>query len=420
MERIGKRYYWQVMLIGMVGVLLTACSTTSRVPDDDQLFVGLKKITYENYVESAQATTTQEELEAALATAPNGALFGSSYYRTPFAPSLWIWNAFSTGESKFSKWMTSAFGKAPVLMSNVNPGLRASVAQSVLRKHGYFHGTVGYDIVTQSNPKKAKIAYKVEITEVRDLNGDGAVDLSDVQYLLKNDKNVLSTLKTGDFRDPECIELLKQADIVVTNPPFSLFREYIGQLVEYDKKFLIIGNMNAIHYKEVFPLIKDNKVWTGFKPFGGGMNMIQTPTDFDPSKTKSYTINEKGQIIKNIMGVIWFTNLDHNKRHEELDLVCRYSCDDYPTYDNYDAIDVGKVQDIPYDYDGIMGVPDTILGQLNPDQFEIIGLGSGDLAKQAGVKKNYRGRTDLAYTMNGKSKCPYSRILIRNKHPKTI
>ena len=148
--------------------------------------------------------------------------------------------------------------------------------------------------------------------------------------------------------------------------------------------------------------------------------MIQTPTDFDPSKTKSYTINEKGQIIKNIMGVIWFTNLDHNKRHEELDLVCRYSCDDYPTYDNYDAIDVGKVQDIPYDYDGIMGVPDTILGQLNPDQFEIIGLGSGDLAKQAGVKKNYRGRTDLAYTMNGKSKCPYSRILIRNKRPKTI
>ncbi|MBP5346369.1 MAG: adenine-specific methyltransferase EcoRI family protein [Bacteroidales bacterium] len=262
-----------------------------------------------------------------------------------------------------------------------------------------------------------KIAYKVEISEVRDMNGDGAVDLSDVRYLLQNDKNIISTLKTGDFRDQECIELLKQADIVVTNPPFSLFREYIGQLMKYEKKFLVIGNMNAIHYKEIFPYIKDNKIWTGFKSFGGGMNMIQASADFDPSKTTSYTINDKGQIIKNIMGVIWFTNLDISKRHENLDLVCRYSKEEYPSYDNYDAIDVGKVQDIPYDYDGIMGVPDTYLGLHNPDQFEIIGLGCGDLGKLIGVEKNYRGRTDLAYTQNGQHKCPYSRILIRNKHP---
>ena len=268
-----------------------------------------------------------------------------------------------------------------------------------------------------NNPKK--VAYKVVITEVKDLNGDGAVDLSDVRYLLQNDKNAISILKTGDFRDPECIELLKEADIVVTNPPFSLFREYLAQLMEYEKKFLIIGNMNAIHYKEVFPLIKDNKIWTGYKPFGGGMNMIQIPEGFDPSKTKSYSINEHGQIIKNIMGCIWFTNLDISKRHENIDLVCHYSPEEYPTYDNYNAIDVSKVQDIPYDYEGIMGVPDTILGQFNPDQFEIIGLGCGDLGKQVGVGKNYRGRTDLAYTKNGKPKCPYSRILIRNKHPKT-
>jgi len=265
-----------------------------------------------------------------------------------------------------------------------------------------------------------KVAYKVVITEVKDLNGDGAVDLSDVRYLLQNDKNVISILKTGDFRDPECIELLKEADIVVTNPPFSLFREYIAQLMEYGKKFLIIGNMNAIHYKEIFPLIKDNKIWTGYKPFGGGMNMIQISEGFDPTKTKSYTINERGQIIKNIMGCIWFTNLDIRKRHEDLDLVCKFSPEEYPKYDNYNAIDVSRVQDIPFDYEGIMGVPDTILGQFNPDQFEIIGLGCGDLGKQAGVSKNYRGRTDLAYTKNGKSKCPYSRILIRNKKPKTI
>ena len=265
-----------------------------------------------------------------------------------------------------------------------------------------------------------KVAYKVVITEVKDLNGDGAVDLSDVRYLLQNDKNVISILKTGDFRDPECIELLKEADIVVTNPPFSLFREYIAQLMEYGKKFLIIGNMNAIHYKEIFPLIKDNKIWTGYKPFGGGMNMIQISEGFDPTKTKSYTINERGQIIKNIMGCIWFTNLGIRKRHEDLDLVCKFSPEEYPQYDNYNAIDVSRVQDIPFDYEGIMGVPDTILGQFNPDQFEIIGLGCGDLGKQAGVSKNYRGRTDLAYTKNGKSKCPYSRILIRNKKPKTI
>ena len=121
-----------------------------------------------------------------------------------------------------------------------------------------------------------------------------------------------------------------------------------------------------------------------------------------------------------VSGVNWFTNLEIPKRHEDLDLVCRYTPEEYPHYDNYDAIDVGKVQDIPCDYSGIMGVPDTILGQLNPDQFEIIGLGSGDLAKQAGVQKNYRGRTDLAFTQNGQHKCPYSRILIRNKHPQTI
>lgn len=247
-----------------------------------------------------------------------------------------------------------------------------------------------------------KIAYKVEITEVRDLNGDGAVDLADVQYLLKNDKNAISLLKQhGDFRSAECIELLKEADIVVTNPPFSLFREYVGQLMQYEKKFLIIGPMNALHYKEVFPLIKDNMVWLGFN--NGGKEYIK------PDGTKQKMGNTG-----------WYTNLDHNKRHEGLDLVCPYSPEEYPHYDNYDAIDVGKVQDIPYNYDGVMGVPDTIIGQYNPDQFEIIGIGCGDLGKIVGVGKNYRGRTDLAYTKDGKHKCPYSRILIRNKHPQTL
>ena len=212
---------------------------------------------------------------------------------------------------------------------------------------------------------------------------------------------MLSTLKTGDFRDPECIELLKQADIVVTNPPFSLFREYVGQLIKYEKKFLIIGPLNALHYKEIFPKIKNNDIWLGIN-----------------NGAKEYT--KPDNTIQKMGNTGWYTNLDHNKRHEHLDLVCRYSIEDYPLYDNYDAIDVGKIQDIPFDYSGIMGVPDTILGQFNPEQFEIIGMGSGDLAKQVGIRKNYRGRTDLAYTKNGQHKCPYSRILIRNKHPQSI
>ena len=259
-----------------------------------------------------------------------------------------------------------------------------------------------------------KIAFKVEITEVKDLNGDGALDLADVRYLLQNDKNVISILKTGDFRDPECIELLKEADIIVTNPPFSLFREYIAQLMEYGKRFLIIGSLNAIHYKEIFPWIKEGRIWLGYG-FNAGNAFFRIPTQ-DKPKYSEGVYDETTGLVK-FRNCHWFTNLDHNKRHEELDLVCRYTPEEYPTYDNFDAIDVGKVQDIPYDYDGIMGVPDTILGQFNPDQFEIIGLGSGDLAKEAGVGKNYRGRTDLAYTKDGKSKCPYSRILIRNKHP---
>lgn len=266
-----------------------------------------------------------------------------------------------------------------------------------------------------------KPAYKVEITEVRDMNGDGAVDLSDVRILLQNDKNVLSTLKTGDFRDPECVELLKESDIVVTNPPFSLFREYVAQLMEFGKNFLIMGRMSALHYSEIFPLIVQNRLWSGVNfnisavykaPYE---NTLEANRKFVISKG----LNPDDNYIK-VPAICWYTNLDHNKRHEKLDLVCRYDSEEYPKYDNCDGIDVGKIQDIPFDYGGIMGVPDTILGQLNPDQFEIVGLGSGDLAKQAGVSKNYRGRTDLAYTKNGKHKCPYSRILIRNKHPKTI
>ena len=269
-----------------------------------------------------------------------------------------------------------------------------------------------------------KVAFKVVITEVKDLNGDGAVDLSDVRYLLQNDKNVISILKTGDFRDPECIELLKEADIVVTNPPFSLFREYIAQLMEYGKKFLIIGSLNAIHYKEIFPWIKEGRIWLGYG-FNAGNAFFRIPTQ-DKPKYSEGVYDETTGLVK-FRNCHWFTNLDHNKRHEELDMVCRYTPEEYPTYANYDAIEVSKVSDIPFDYAGAMGVPTTFLDKFNPDQFEIIGLAEGDLGKELGLKPFDRELKKLNkslrdgqvfYMKDGFPQKPYSRILIRNKHPK--
>lgn len=250
-----------------------------------------------------------------------------------------------------------------------------------------------------------KLAYKVAITEVKDMNGDGAVDLSDVRYLLQNDNNVLATLQTGDFRDPECIELLKEADIVVTNPPFSLFREYIGQLMEYGKKFLIIGSQNNITYKEIFPLLMTNKVWLGYK---SGDMAFKVPEDYEPRETR-YWQDETGQKWRSLGNICWFTNLDHNKRHEMLDLVCRYSSDEYPNYDNYNAINVNRVDDIPCDYDGVMGVPITFLDKYNPDQFEI-----------KGIDRYVEDNPHYGHRFQLKGKEVYARILIRNKHPKAL
>ncbi len=216
-------------------------------------------------------------------------------------------------------------------------------------------------------PNKHRRAYKIEITEVGDYNGDGAVDMSDIEWLLKNEKNTLSLLKgNGDFRSGECIELLKEADVVVTNPPFSLFREYVAQLMEYGKKFLIIGNKNAITYKEIFTLVQNQKMWLGYRNINADMWFI-VPENY------SYEKIVDGMRVKHIMGC-WFTNLDTAKRHEILTLYKQYSPEEYPKYNNYDAIEVGKTSDIPYDYDGVMGVPITFLDKYNPEQFEILGL----------------------------------------------
>ena len=217
--------------------------------------------------------------------------------------------------------------------------------------------------------------YKIEITEVKDLNGDGAVDLTDIDLLLRSVNGKPKLLKgNGDFRSAECIQLLKQADIVVTNPPFSLFREYVAQLVEYNKKFLIIGNVNAITYKEIFPLIKDNKLWLGASIHSGDRE-FRVPDSY-PLNAAGFRIDEKGIKYIRVKGVRWFTNLDYPQRHEDLILYKSYSPEEYPTYDNYDAIEVSKTADIPCDYDGVMGVPITFMDKYNPVQFEVLGLSS--------------------------------------------
>jgi hypothetical protein len=198
----------------------------------------------------------------------------------------------------------------------------------------------------------------------------------------------------GDFRSPESIELLKQADIVVTNPPFSLFREYVAQLVEYDKKFVIIGSYNSITYKEIFKLIKENKIWLGYG-FSNGNAYFKIN---DPKEFAAGVYNPETGLVK-FRNVTWFSNLDISKRHEDLILYKKYNPEEYPKYDNYDAINVDKVADIPMDYAGAMGVPITFLDKYNPEQFEIIKFRKGD--------------DDRDLCINGKY--PYFRILIRNK-----
>lgn len=255
---------------------------------------------------------------------------------------------------------------------------------------------------------KNRHPYKIEITEVLDCNNDGAVDIADVNYLLKNKKNSMSLLKEdGDFRSKECIDLLNQSDIVVTNPPYSLFKEFVPLLVSHNKKFIIMGPMNASHYKEIFPLIRDNQMWAGY-----GFN--KTMTFRVPDHYEGYI--ENGIKYGKVPAICWYTNLEIDKRNEDLLLYKNYNADEYPSYVNFDGIDINKVSEIPIDFYGMMGVPDSFLDKYNPNQFEIVGLGCGDMAKEIGVTKNYRGRTDISFLdKNGSPKCPYSRIIIRRK-----
>jgi hypothetical protein len=273
--------------------------------------------------------------------------------------------------------------------------------------------------------------FAVEITEVKDEDNNGVVNLLDVQLLLKRDKNLTRALKgdgkypAGDFRSKESVELLKQADFVITNPPFSLFREYVAQLVKYDKKFLIIGNKNALTYKEIFPLIKENKMWVGTTPMSIDI-LFSVPSAVEQNMLKGGKEGSNYRIVDGkVFGrsaSIWFTNIDHGRRHQPLPLMTladnlKFSKHKeirgksaYDRYDNYDAIEVPYTDAIPADYDGVMGVPISFLDKYSPEQFEIVGWSRHNEYNMDGGY--WKGGSNDA-TINGKS--TYRRILIKHK-----
>lgn len=293
----------------------------------------------------------------------------------------------------------------------------------------HFSGKVVYcncDDARESNffrffQKKFK-AYGLKklITTSYNENGHGSVlvyegDLNDNGVLDENEIKVTELKGNGDFRSEECVEFLKEADIVVTNPPFSLFRDYIAQLVEYDKKFLVIGNLNAITYKEIFPLLKENKMWMGYTYFqGGAAYFIGDASQYDETKISNpkNAYVKDGKLYWRVNGVRWFTNLEHSKRHEKICLWKHYTPEDYPKYDNYDAIEVSKVVEIPVDYDGIMGVPISFFDKYNPSQFEIVDINPHFYTIVAqGLEKP---KQLTLHSVNKKD--PYARILIRKKN----
>jgi len=275
-------------------------------------------------------------------------------------------------ESNFFKFLAANFNRLGLkkLITTSYDGSPIAGAQLTFLEYDEGNGK-------RNKPK----AMAFEIEEVKDVNGDGATGIEDVELFLKRNPHTRTGLaEGGDFRSRECIAFLKEADIVVTNPPFSLFREYMAQLMEHNKEFLIIGNVQAITYKEIFPLIETDKLWMGVTIHSGDRE-FRVP-DHYPLKAAGWRVDENGVKYIRVKGVRWYTNLDHGRRHEKLNLMSmadnlRYNKKlkgtAYNKYDNYDAIEVPFTDAIPSDYDGVMGVPITFLDKYNPEQFEIVG-----------------------------------------------
>ena len=322
------------------------------------------------------------------------------HYKEQFRDKVVYCNCDDPFESNFFKYFAANFnalGLKKLIATSYKP---SPIPNTQLDLFG--------NIKELSTPKgRPKItANKFIINEVNDIDGDGAFDLRDIAEQLKANKNNEWTPLEGegDFRSAESIELLKQADIVVTNPPFSLFREYVAQLVEHKKKFIILGDQNAITYKDFFKLIKDNKLWLGYD--NGGTKWFQVPMDYD-IPTESRKKIENGVQYFSMGRIVWFTNLETTKRHQELTLYKKFTPEEYPKYDNYEAINVDKVSDIPMGYSGMMGVPITFLDKYNPKQFEIIGID-----RYIEDNPNYGRR----FTINEKE--IYARVIIKNKKVK--
>ena len=261
-----------------------------------------------------------------------------NHYKAHFKNKVVLCNCDDPRESEFFKYFVENFEKL---------GLKRLIATC--------YKSQDVDLFSQGDCERA--IYQIY---EGDTNGNMTLDDNEVSIRYLNGD--------GDFRSAECIEILKQADIVVTNPPFSLFREYVAQLVKYDKKFLIIGHQNAITYKEIFAFFKDNKIWLGFGFRGNAAHFRSRYKDVATAAD-----HREGMI--RVSGVMWFTNLDVKKRHEKMPLYKKYSPDEFPHYENYDAINIDKTSDIPFDYDGVMGVPITFMDKYNPEQFEIVALG---------------------------------------------
>ncbi len=262
-------------------------------------------------------------------------------------------------------------------------------------------------------------AYKAVVTEVPNealVKSDGSLDLESLFAMPGNSFEHLAG--DGDFRSDECVALLKESDIVATNPPFSIFRDYVNLLERYTKDFIILGNMNAVTTKDIFPLFRDNKVWYGVSIRSGDRKFF-VPESY-PLNAAGCGIDENGRRFIRVKGVRWFTNLENSRRHEPLELTRIYSPSEYPCYENYDAIEVGRTQNIPTDYDGVMGVPITFLDKYSPDQFEIIMLANGNARSNVSSKTlsevRYRRHPEDrggVGIINGQR--VYARILIRRK-----
>lgn len=296
------------------------------------------------------------------------------HYRDHFKGKVVLCNCDDPFESNFFKYFAL----------NFNPlGLKKLIATCYSGSPiagGEYQPSLFDDDVDEDTGRHRR-AYKAVVNVFRDTTGDGGLDMDDIRNLLDSGENELTELHgdgiygAGDFRSKECLELLDEADIVVTNPPFSLFREYVATLMEHGKKFVIVGNQNAITYKEAFPLLRDDRLWLGYNK----VKEFVVPSADHPERGNIVT-DGKGGLIAKFGNICWYTNLDIKKRHEDLLLYRRYKEDQsrYPHYDNYDAIEVSKVKDIPEDYWGVMGVPITFMDSYNPEQFEIIGCSESE------------------------------------------